>query len=80
MTDYVSPSGVTYTLTPTLLGNTVTITDPDGSTTDLGYVLGTNILTTNGGTLSIISLLGLGGGNYVIPPPLQEMSQLLLRF
>lgn len=68
MTDYVSPSGVTYTLTPTLLGNTVTITDPDGSTTDLGYVLGTNILTTNGGTLSIISLLGLGGGNYVIPP------------
>ncbi|GAN59332.1 hypothetical protein ACI01nite_16820 [Acetobacter cibinongensis] len=68
MTAYVSPSGVTYTITPSFLGSTVTITDPDGSTTDLGYILGSKILTTDGGTLSIISLLGLGGGNYVIPP------------
>ncbi|KXU95070.1 hypothetical protein AD928_06340 [Acetobacter cerevisiae] len=46
----------------------VKITDPDGNVTNLGNVGTGQVLTKDGGALSIISILGLGGGTYVVPP------------
>lgn len=73
MTNYVNDSGVVYSLVPKkILGITasydVTIKDPDGTVTDLGNIGVGQVLTKDGGVLSIISLLGLGGGVYIVPP------------
>ncbi|WP_086652482.1 Hint domain-containing protein [Acetobacter malorum] len=72
MTNYTNSAGVTYSIVSNgeLLFPTdaVKITDPDGTVTDLGNVSASQVLTKNGGTLSIVSILGIGGGAYVIPP------------
>ncbi|MFT8516592.1 MAG: Hint domain-containing protein [Acetobacter persici] len=75
MTDYTNSSGVVYSVNVAdtdWFGNpssyTVTIKDPDGTVTDLGTLSSGNVLTKSGGTLSIVSVLGIGGGDYVIPP------------
>lgn len=73
MTDFVNDSGVVYSIVPhTFLGLVVsydvTITDPDGTVTNLGNIGAGQVLTKDGGALSIISILGLGGSTYVVPP------------
>ncbi|MFE8873093.1 hypothetical protein ACE4RV_07990 [Acetobacter persici] len=74
MTNYTNYSGIVCSVVANrkdLLGNptyAVTIKDPDGTVMDLGTLSSGNILTKSAGTLSIVSVLGLGGGNYVIPP------------
>ncbi|MCP1270263.1 Hint domain-containing protein [Acetobacter cerevisiae] len=73
MTDYVNDSGVVYSIVPNIFLGIVTsyavkITDPDGNVTNLGNIGTGQVLTKDGGALSIISILGLGGGTYVVPP------------
>lgn len=71
MADYINDAGVTYSIVHRgglFPSDTVKITDPDGTVTDLGALGSGQVLTKNGGTLSIISVLGIGGGTYVIPP------------
>ncbi|MFT8722731.1 MAG: Hint domain-containing protein [Acetobacter malorum] len=73
MTDYVNDAGVVYSLTPNKILGVITsyavkITDPDGAVTNLGTLGASQVLTQNGGKLSIISILGIGGGSYVVPP------------
>ncbi|GBQ89947.1 Hint domain-containing protein [Asaia krungthepensis] len=74
MTDYKNASGVTYGLTyhSGLFGIGATydllITYANGGTDTVTGIPASNVLTTSNTTLSIVSILGLGGGVYVIPP------------
>lgn len=71
MADYINDAGVTYSIVHRgglFPSDTVKITDPDGTVTDLGTLGSGQVLKENGGTLSIVSILGIGGGIYVIPP------------
>lgn len=73
MTDYVNGSGVVYSIVPSTFLGVVTsyavkITDPDGAVTDLGKINPGQVMTKDGGTLSIVSILGIGGRTYVVPP------------
>ncbi|GBR01036.1 Hint domain-containing protein [Asaia lannensis] len=74
MTNYKNASGVTYGLTyhSGLLGIGATydllITYANGGTNTVTGIPASNVLTTSNTTLSIVSILGLGGGTYVIPP------------
>lgn len=70
-----SASGVTYDLSYNaggILGlgasYDLTITDPDGTTQTVDGIDTSHVLTSDGGTLSLVSVLGIGGGDYVIPP------------
>ncbi|NVN45076.1 Hint domain-containing protein [Asaia siamensis] len=74
MTNYKNASGVTYGLTyrSGLFGIGATydllITYANGGTDTVTGIPASNVLTTSNTTLSIVSILGLGGGVYVIPP------------
>ncbi|MCP1246079.1 Hint domain-containing protein [Acetobacter cerevisiae] len=71
MADYTNDAGVVYSIVPNgglFPTDAVKITDPDGAVTNLGNVDAGHVLTQNGGTLSIASILGIGGGSFVIPP------------
>ncbi|AHJ66000.1 Hint domain-containing protein [Granulibacter bethesdensis] len=72
MTDYTTNSGVVYSVTPVrglfgiLTGYNVVITDPDGTTTHLGTVAPDHVLTGNGFSFSLASVLF--GSSYVVVP------------
>jgi hypothetical protein len=68
MTVYSSGNGVSYTLTLTNFGLTydLLIKHVDGTTSSISGIPSANVLTSDGGTLTIASIAG--GSTYVIPP------------
>lgn len=74
MTDYKNSSGVTYGLTyhSGIFGIGATydlvINYANGKTSSATGIPASNVLTASNTALSILSVLGLGGGVYVIPP------------